>query len=803
MNDPTLGMGLAERLLDAGIPVVVVGPGDIPRQRGWQDLTADQCRLELYREGDALAMVAGHGIDVVDVDTKAGGARANVGAHFTTYGSTRTPSGGEHWLVPSTGIGKISPLSTILGPVGDYCGGRADGSGRLLVFLPGSKRSKYPDGGYVMEQPWDIEGCLAADPEPELINVLRLEGGTSEPVRRVPNGVVKHRAPEDGIHWALQARIDAELARLDRLSELGWDGEPWDNTCFRVAANLTDIADTPWSGYSLEQARDDFLEHAPTDENFGERQHLEKWASAQKKTSGDGLTHHGQRVVAAEEEFVVEEPGPVRDSHADADLAGRIVIEHLGGNLVAWGRTGWAWWDGARWDTGIDTDFALGIVRRALLDVVRLDTTRAYAVMRKAQRRGELDAEKKFQEVVKELRKLRTMAKINSVAAAVRTIVTRPLTDFDGPQTYDYLNVANGMVDLRTGELLPHQRAMLFTRVTPVVYRPDARHPDWDRACEALPPSVLAWMQLRFGQAATGYSPSDDVVPFLKGGGANGKSTLIGAIDHALGDFALMASDKVLTAGTGEHSTETFDLKGRRFVYIEELPDGSWVNANRLKKLAGTGRLTARPMRENDVSWVPTHTLMITTNHDTQISDADHATWRRLARVEFPYTFAGEAKDPELRRRLKGGRQAEAVLAWVVEGAKRLHALGDAALEEVPEQVVADTAAWRGRSNLPALFLLEHFELAEGCAVPDSLITRMYQEWCKESGYRVTSERVFWERAEQGEWFPAMVARKVVKVSAWQWPDGPVTSKANARATTGIRLSDEGELLRGRMPKWL
>src|SRR5437016_2542924 len=124
---------LAERLLAAGIPVVVVRPGDIP-PKGWQTLAAEDCDLSGFRPGvDALAMVGGHGLDVVDVDTKNGGSVDNL-PPFKRYGVTRTPSGGAHYVVPSCGLGKVQRLQTELGFVGDYVGGRPDGSGRLLAF---------------------------------------------------------------------------------------------------------------------------------------------------------------------------------------------------------------------------------------------------------------------------------------------------------------------------------------------------------------------------------------------------------------------------------------------------------------------------------------------------------------------------------------------------------------------------------------------------------------------------------------------------------------------------------------------
>jgi hypothetical protein len=47
--------------------------------RGWSLITAAECDLDGFRPGvDVLAMVAGHGVDVVDVDIKDGGSVDNL-----------------------------------------------------------------------------------------------------------------------------------------------------------------------------------------------------------------------------------------------------------------------------------------------------------------------------------------------------------------------------------------------------------------------------------------------------------------------------------------------------------------------------------------------------------------------------------------------------------------------------------------------------------------------------------------------------------------------------------------------------
>ena len=151
---------LASRLLDAGIPVIVCKPNpnwqpgtqlpDVLPAKGWATITADEARERIkdYRPGiDTLAMVGGHGIDILDVDTKNPGVSFNdLPVEARDYGITLSPSGGAHFPVPSTGYGK-GALNVAGKHIGDYIGGTSSGGGRMLAFLPGSARPKYAGRG--------------------------------------------------------------------------------------------------------------------------------------------------------------------------------------------------------------------------------------------------------------------------------------------------------------------------------------------------------------------------------------------------------------------------------------------------------------------------------------------------------------------------------------------------------------------------------------------------------------------------------------------------------------------------------
>lgn len=159
-------LDLANRLLAAGLPVVVCGPNP---PAGWQRLTADQCDLSSFRPGvDALALVTGHGLDVVDFDSKVPENSLDNLPPFEHFGVTTTPSGGKHFLVASSLEAGSSPLPG----VGDYRGGLADGGSRGLAYLPGSARAKYPGDEYVETERWQILDCLLAAPDTRLTDAL-------------------------------------------------------------------------------------------------------------------------------------------------------------------------------------------------------------------------------------------------------------------------------------------------------------------------------------------------------------------------------------------------------------------------------------------------------------------------------------------------------------------------------------------------------------------------------------------------------------------------------------------------------
>lgn len=295
---------------------------------------------------------------------------------------------------------------------------------------------------------------------------------------------------------------------------------------------------------------------------------------------------------------------------------------------------------------------------------------------------------------------------------------------------HDLLNVKNGVVDLRTGALNPHNPKDYFTAITSVPYYQNAKHPDCDKALEAIPDYARNYTQVYLGQACTGRVVSEDYLISMLGGGRNGKSTVVHPVRIVLGGFATLVSDRILSARDGDHTTDLTDLMHKRFALLEEFPN-SLLNVKRLKDIVGTPKMSARRMRENNVTWTPTHTMVITSNYEPMVPASDDATWRRLVKLDFPYRYVYSPLLPNERPVELGLKdrmtespsgQHEAVLAWLVQGAIKWYANG-MKLDPIPKEIVESTREWRLSQDVIGSFLNENVELKPGtCIAFDDLL---------------------------------------------------------------------------------
>lgn len=508
-------------------------------------------------------------------------------------------------------------------------------------------------------------------------------------------------------------------------------------------------------------------------------------------------------VDQAEVQRVVDGAG---ETMTDAGISASLVADRMLGRYRWSPGLGWASWDGKRWAV---TNLAEveELARAYALEKWRQATRQQADLMARASKATTDTARTEFQAkadalspVIKSWHGYQAVGKVAGIVKMARGI-DGVLTRDDEYDSYpDLLNTQTGVVDLKTGELRGHDARLLFTKITSVGYRPGATHEEWDAALGAIPEDIREWMQLRMGQGVTGHTPGDDAMLVMDGDGRNGKTTFCEAIRYALGrddSYAVLVSHRAVIGDPSQHPTELMAFRGARLAFLEETPEEHRLNVTRLKTLLGVSTMRARLMRQDEVSWQASHSLVLNTNYLPHVVETDHGTWRRLVRVRWPYTFVAEEEAAGrplaahervgrdgIRERLRTGEEGrgEAILAWLVAGAMRWYAAGQV-MPSHPQRVVADTTEWRSLTDELGEFAADRVTFGLTEKVSQAVFTREFTAWLVAQNQRPWSAKLIASRVRAHGLF----TQHSVEVGV---------SKMNGVATKvwlGMRLRDQGD----------
>lgn len=234
------------------------------------------------------------------------------------------------------------------------------------------------------------------------------------------------------------------------------------------------------------------------------------------------------------------------------------------------------------------------------------------------------------------------------------------------------LNVENGTLDLKRGELRPHDRGDLLTKLAPVAYDPDARSDDLERFVAHLTGGAAdfrAYLERLIGYTVAGEK-SEDLIALLLGRGGTGKSTLLEALASMLGEYAAVIPFDALRARESASAPrpELAATRGARLVTASEVREGMEIDAALLKSLSGGDTLNVRGLFRDPMTFRPTFTLWLAANHPPALNRMDSGARRRLAVLPFDREVPSGTLDLELRLRLRHPTARRALLAMAVRG---------------------------------------------------------------------------------------------------------------------------------------
>ncbi|HHD2782679.1 TPA: phage/plasmid primase, P4 family [Clostridium perfringens] len=309
------------------------------------------------------------------------------------------------------------------------------------------------------------------------------------------------------------------------------------------------------------------------------------------------------------------------------------------------------------------------------------------------------------------------------------------------------LNLPSGTCDLRTGAVREHNAQDYITKQTAVDPSGDGMDV-WEDALQTFfqgDTDLIRYVQEIVGLAAIGKVYIEALV-IAYGEGRNGKSTFWNTIARVLGTYSGNMSADTLTVGCKRNvKPELAEAKGKRMIIAAELEEGMRLNTSNVKQLCSTDEIYAEKKYKAPFSYVPTHTLVLYTNHLPRVGAIDQGTWRRLIVIPFNAKIEGKAdikNYSDFLFKTAGG----AVLSWIIEGAKRVIASD---YKIVQPKVVQDAIQkYKENNDWLAHFLDDCCEVGDDFEAKSGEFYNAYRSYCLQMGEYTRSTTDFYSALE-------------------------------------------------------
>jgi len=406
---------------------------------------------------------------------------------------------------------------------------------------------------------------------------------------------------------------------------------------------------------------------------------------------------------------------------------------------------GWFVWTGVRWEQDnrrATKQYAFTAAR-----------ARRWAVQQAQPPDGDSDAVKdalaRREKAIKWTLSAESNSKANNVVDIAETHPSM-ITSYNQLDRDSHLiGAANGLIDLRSGQLLAPDRGRMVTMSTGIPFFADAQAPRWEQYMSEIccgDTELVSYLQRAIGYSLTGDT-SEQCFFLCHGTGSNGKTTFLNLLGYLAGEYADNTPFSTFEAGkqssTGQ---ELVALRGKRLISSSETSEGTRLNEARIKALTGKDPITGRYLfSRTSITFVPDFKIWLAVNHRPVITSGGYGLWRRVRLVPFNARFTDEQKDKHLEEKLIS--ELPGILAWAVRGAMAWFNQG---LGE-PPAVTEATKAYEADSDILGQFLEACTIQGDHYQVKSSQLYAAYSQWTEENGlYALSTPRFSRTLEERG-----------------------------------------------------
>ena len=402
--------------------------------------------------------------------------------------------------------------------------------------------------------------------------------------------------------------------------------------------------------------------------------------------------------------------------------------------------TKWLVYDGKKWEESEIKAHGLAqeLTDRQLAEM-RKRLKKARAEQDKAAEAGDEAQQKQAKAAVKAAESFRKFVLDRRKTSRIAATLTEaePIAEIDVMELDKdpfKLNTPAGVVDLRTGEMKPHNPDDYCTKITAVEPSLDGMEMwlDFLERMTCGDRELQEYHQMNAGMAAVGKVFVENL-EIATGIGGNGKSTFYNAQAHVMGDYASRISPDVLITNSRKNkSPEYAELRGKRLVIAAELEEGMRLDTGVVKRLCSVDPIRAETKFKAPFDFVPSHTIVLYTNHLPKVGTNDKGTWDRLVVVPFNASFRGMKGEIFNYGDYLFEHCGGAILTWIIEGARKYIAAGYHI--EQPECVKQAIKEYRQQNDWFHNFIDDRCEIGSSYTVGSQTMYLNYRSYCDDVG---------------------------------------------------------------------
>ena len=341
---------------------------------------------------------------------------------------------------------------------------------------------------------------------------------------------------------------------------------------------------------------------------------------------------------------------------------------------------------------------------------------------------------------------------ITSALNVAKSMLTIKVSDLDKNPVL--LNTPRATYNLEKGVAgeQPHDPFDLITKITECSPGDDGMD-IWLEALDTFfcgDAELIEYVQKVIGLAAIGKVYEEFII-IAYGDGANGKSTFWNTIARVLGTYSGKISSDILTMGNKVNAQpEMAELKGKRLIIASEMQEGVRLNTAMVKQLCSTDEIQACKKYKDPFHFVPSHQVVLYTNHLPKVGANDDGIWRRLKVIPFNAKIKGNS-DIKNYADFLYEKAGSAIMKWIIEGAEKVSKT-DHKVED-PKCVKDAVAAYRDDNDWLGHFLTDCCDVGKDLEEKSGEFYQQYRAYCIQNGEYIRSTTDFYAAIEQAGFF--------------------------------------------------